>query len=70
VLFKTDEVRDSRISGASAAATAYTARIPLKDLAIGSYVLKVAAKSRLGATPPVARELQFTVEAPIPAPAR
>jgi hypothetical protein len=44
--------------------------VPLKDLALGSYVLKVEAKSRLGKTPPVARELQFTVEAPLPAPGR
>ena len=29
-------------------------------------MLKVEAKSRLGKTPPVARELQFTVEAPRP----
>ena len=36
----------------------------MKDLALGSYVLKVEAKSRLGNTPPVARELQFTVEPP------
>jgi hypothetical protein len=44
--------------------------VPLKDLATGSYVLKVEAKSRLGQTPPVARELQITVEPPRAAPAR
>jgi hypothetical protein len=32
--------------------------------------LKVEAKSRLKDTPPVARELQFTVEAPRPAQTR
>jgi hypothetical protein len=42
----------------------------MKDLALGSYVLKVEARSRVKDTPPVARELQFTVEAPRPAPAR
>ena len=70
VLFKTDEVRDSADLGGKRGGYGYTTRVPLKDLAPGSYVLKVAAKSRLGNTPPVARELQFTVEAPRPAPAR
>jgi VWFA-related protein len=66
-LFKTDEVRDSTDLGGKRGGYGYTTRIPLKDLAPGSYVLKVGAKSRLGQTPPVARELQFTVEAPRPA---
>jgi len=70
VLFKTDEVRDSTDLGGKRGGYGYTTRIPLKDLAPGSYVLKVGAKSRLGQTPPVARELQFTVEAPRPAAAR
>ncbi len=70
VLFKTDEVRDSTDLGGKRGGYGYTTRVPLKDLALGSYVLKVEAKSRLGDTPPVARELQFTVEAPRPAPAR
>jgi len=70
VLFKTDEVRDSTDLGGKRGGYGYTTRIPLKDLAPGSYVLKVDAKSRLGQTPPVARELQFTVEAPRPAAAR
>lgn len=70
VLFKTDEVRDSTDLGGKRGGYGYTTRIPLKDLAAGSYVLKVEAKSRLAATPPVARELQFTVEAPRPALAR
>jgi hypothetical protein len=42
----------------------------MKDLPLGSYVLKVEAKSRLKDTPVVGRELQFTVEAPRVAPAR
>jgi VWFA-related protein len=70
VLFKTDEVRDSSDLGGKRGGYGYTTRIPLKDLALGSYVLKVEAKSRLGQTPPVVRELQFTVEAPRPAPVR
>jgi VWFA-related protein len=70
VLFKTDEVRDSTDLGGKRGGYGYATRVPLKDLALGSYVLKVEAKSRLGQTPPVARELQFTVEAPRTAPAR
>ena len=70
VLFKTEEVRDSTDLGGKSGGYGYATRVPLKELALGSYVLKVEARSRLGKTPPVARELQFTVEAPRPAPAR
>ena len=70
VLFKTDEVRDSADLGGKRGGYGYTTRVPMKDLALGSYVLKVEARSRLKDTPPVARELQFTVEAPRQAPAR
>jgi VWFA-related protein len=70
VLFKTEEVRDSSDLAGKSGGYGYATRVPLKDLALGSYVLKVEARSRLGKTPPVARELQFTVEAPRQAPAR
>jgi VWFA-related protein len=70
VMFKTDEVRDSSDLGGKRGGYGYATRVPLKDLATGSYVLKVEAKSRLGSTPPVARELQFTVEPPRAAPSR
>jgi len=70
VLFKTEETRDSADLGGKRGGYGYTTRVPMKDLAPGSYVLKVAAKSRLGKTDAVTRELQFTVEASRPAPAR
>ncbi len=70
VMFTANEARDSSDLGGQRGGYGYTTKIPLKDLAPGSYVLKVEAKSRLGQTPPVARELQFAVEAPRPAPAR
>ena len=70
VLFKTEETRDSTDLAGKRGGYGYTTRVPLKDLALGSYVLKVEARSRLKDTPPVARELQFAVEAPRPAPAR
>ena len=62
MLFKTDEERDSTELGGKRGGYGYTTRVPLKDLAPGHYVLKVEARSRLGDTPPVAREVQFTVE--------
>jgi hypothetical protein len=68
VLIKTDEVRDSSDLGGARGGYGYTTRIPLKDLAVGSYVLKIEAKSRLAQVPPAARELQFTVEASKTAP--
>ncbi len=70
VLYKTDEMRDSSDLGGKRGGYGYATRVPMKDLALGSYVLKVEARSRLKDTPPVARELQFTVEAPRQAPAR
>ena len=70
VLYKTEEMRDSADLGGKRGGYGYATRVPMKDLPLGSYVLKVEAKSRLGSTPPVARELQFVVEAPRPAPAR
>lgn len=70
VLFKTDETRDSSDLGGKRGGYGYTTRVPMKDLAVGSYVLKVEARSRLKNVNPVSRELQFTVEAPRPAPSR
>jgi VWFA-related protein len=70
VMFKTEETRDSTDLAGKRGGYGYTTRIPMKDLAPGSYVLKVEARSRLGQTPPVSRELQFAVAAPRPAPAR
>ena len=45
--------RDSSDLGGKRGGYGYTTKIPLKDLAPGSYVLKVEAKSRLANTPPV-----------------
>jgi VWFA-related protein len=48
VVFKTDDLRDSSELQGKRDRYLYPARIPLKDLAPGSYVLQVAARSRLG----------------------
>jgi VWFA-related protein len=61
VMFKTEETRDSTDLGGQRGGYGYTTQIPLKDLAPGRYVLKVAAKSRLGNAEAVAREVLFTV---------
>jgi VWFA-related protein len=70
VMFKADEVRDSSELGGQKGGYGYQARIPLKDLAPGRYVLKVEAHSRLGSTPSVSREVQITVEPARTAPPR
>jgi VWFA-related protein len=67
VMFKADEVRDSSDLGGQRGGYGYTTMIPMKDLAPGRYVLKVEARSRLGQTPPVSREVEFTVEPAAPA---
>jgi VWFA-related protein len=61
VMFKADETRDSTDLGGKTGGYGYAARIPLKDLAPGSYVLTVSAKSRLGNGPASDRQVQFTV---------
>ena len=65
VLFKTDEVRDSTDLGGARGGYGYTTKIPMKDLAPGLYVLKVEAKSRLGNTPVVGRDLRIEVTPPV-----
>ena len=70
VMFKTDEVRDSSDLGGQRGGYGYTTKIPMKDLALGRYVLKVEARSRLGQTPSVSREVEFTVGPAQVAPAR
>jgi VWFA-related protein len=70
VLFKSDEVRDSTEIGGARGGYGYTARIPMKDLAPGTYVLKVEAKSRLQNVPTASREILFKVEPPRGGPGR
>jgi len=64
VMFKNEEQRDSSDLGGKTGGYGYTATIPLKDLPPGKYVLKVEAKSRLGQTPPAAREIRIEVGPP------
>jgi hypothetical protein len=67
VLFKADEQRDSADLGGKRGGYGYMTKIPMKDLPPGAYVLKIEAKSRLGAGATTAREVRFTVDgAPAP----
>jgi VWFA-related protein len=65
VLFKSDETRDSADLGGNSGGYGYMARVPLKDLAPGSYVLTVSAKSRLSNTPAAERQVRLTVTPPL-----
>jgi VWFA-related protein len=69
-LFKTDETRDSTDLGGARGGYGYTTKIPMKDLAPGRYVLTVQAKSRLGNTPAIERQVRIEVTPPIPVAAR
>ena len=64
VMFKTEETRESSDLGGQRGGYGYVTTIPLKDLPPAKYVLKVAAKSRLGQTPAAEREVRIEVAPP------
>jgi hypothetical protein len=64
-MFKTDEQRDSADLGGKTGGYGYSTRVPMKDLAPGLYVLSVSAKSRLGNSAAVERQVRFSVTPPI-----
>ena len=66
-VFQTQEVRDSSELAGSSGGYGFSARIPLKDVAPGLYVLRVEAITRLGDQLTAARETVFTV-LPMPRP--
>ncbi len=61
VLYKNEEARDSSELQGAKGAYGYTARIPLSEIAPGSYVLQVEAKSRLEKDKTAGRQVQITV---------
>ena len=61
VAFTTSEERRSEELGPSGGGYGHTARIPLKGLARGRYVLRTEARSTLGGGATVTRELEFRV---------
>jgi VWFA-related protein len=60
-VFTNTERRSSSEIGGAKGGYGYTARIPLTDLAAGLYVLRIEAKSSLGNTAAVAREVQLRI---------
>jgi VWFA-related protein len=63
-VFQTSEERDSSELAGSAGGYGFAARVPLKDITPGLYVLRVEAQSRMGDRPQTARETIVRVVAP------
>jgi VWFA-related protein len=61
VVFKTSEERRSEELGPAGGGYGHAAKIPLKALAPGRYVLRVEARSLLGSGSTASRELEFRV---------
>jgi hypothetical protein len=61
VVFSASEERRSEELGAKGGGYGHTARIPLKGLSPGRYVLRTEARSLLASRPTVSRELEFRV---------
>jgi len=65
VMFKSEEPRDSADLGGKSGGYGFMARIPLKDIAPGEYVLTVSAKSRAGSAPAAERQVRLVVIPPL-----
>jgi VWFA-related protein len=61
VVYKQSEEHSSTEIGGARGGYGYTARVPLKDLAPGSYVITVEARSRLGRDVAASRQVQIDV---------
>jgi VWFA-related protein len=61
IFFKNEEERDSKELQGKRGGYGYTARIPLTGMKPGPYVLSVEARSRLGNTPGVSRQIRINV---------
>jgi len=61
VMFKNDEQRDSSDLGGKSGGYGYMTKIPMKEFAPGPYVLTVSARSRLGSSPTVQRQVRINV---------
>jgi VWFA-related protein len=64
VLFKDEETKDSADLAGKKGGFGYSTKVPLKELEPGQYVLTVSAKSRLGNSTAVERQVLITVEPP------
>ena len=63
-MFQAREEHSSSELAGSAGGYGFQARIPLKSLAPGLYVLRVEATMNIGNRPTVAKEVVFRVSAP------
>ncbi len=61
VMFKAEDERDSSELGGRSGGYGYSTRIPLKDVAPGSYVLTVTARSRVSPNPSIDRQVRINV---------
>jgi VWFA-related protein len=61
VLYKNEETRDSSELQGAKGGYGYTSRVPLSEIAPGTYVLNVEARSRLGDSPTAKRQVQFAI---------
>jgi VWFA-related protein len=61
VVFTTSDTRSSDELEGKRGGYGYSARVLLKDLAPGLYVLKVEARTRLGNVDPIVRQVQFRI---------
>jgi hypothetical protein len=67
VVFRHDDERSSAELSGKSGGFGYVVRIPLRDIPPGLYVLRIEARSTLGKSTPVSRDVQFTVRpAPVP----
>ena len=62
LVFTTSESRSNSEFGGGPGGYGYVTRIPLAAFEPGLYVLRIQARSRLGASAPVKREVQFRIE--------
>ena len=61
VVHTTSDTRKSEELQGATGGYGYTTQVPLTGMAPGRYVLRVTAKSLLGNSEPVTRELEFRV---------
>ncbi|MEQ1908094.1 MAG: VWA domain-containing protein [Vicinamibacterales bacterium] len=67
-VFKTEDERDSSDLKGGKGGYGYTTRVPLSEIAPGTYVLNLEARSRLGNNTSATRQVQFQVVSPVRAP--
>ena len=67
-VFKTEDERDSSDLKGGKGGYGYTTRVPLSEIAPGTYVLNLEARSRLGNNTSATRQVQFQVVSPVRVP--